>query len=134
MKMHVALLMGALVIAGCSAEDPSGPCSNRVGSYVISYTAKSGDCGDLGEGIVQISNNTPSTAPNCTGGAWAATEENCKTTGSTTCTTADGVRITQKGACHWVEDASSGSCEVQVIFVGGGLDCSGLYDVRYRRQ
>lgn len=133
--MRGLVIGSTLLLIGCSAsaEDDDAPCTNRIGSYVVTYRAKSGDCGDLGDGVVQISNHTP-TAPGCTGGAWTASEQNCKTTGSTTCATSEGVRITHRGACRWAENGASGSCEVQVLFAGGGLDCSGLYDVAYRRQ
>jgi hypothetical protein len=135
--MRVAIACLGL-LAGCAAEaqdDVQAVCSPRKGSYVITMIEKSGSCGPLGDQIVQVDTTKPAAPnPNCTG-SWTPSADSCKTTGSTTCTNPmSGVKITERGSCTWSKDGSGGTCEVQIIFTGGGLDCSSLYEERFRRQ
>jgi hypothetical protein len=134
MRYVVAYVIG-LVGLGCAAEaqDVQAACAPRKGSYVVQMIEKSGTCGPLNDQIVQI-DGTEKPPPNCTS-TWANTADNCKSSGSETCTTSTGARITEKGTCTFEKDGSAGTCEVQIVIVlASGDSCSGIYEERIRRQ
>jgi hypothetical protein len=123
MKRAILGVVVLFLVAGC------GPmvCKDRSGTYTMSTTRRTGDCGNLGETVVQVGGGG---SGSCSGGS-TASEDNCEITVNTTCKDAEG-SLTSRGKVTWNADGTEGSGVLELVFTGADA-CQGTYDVRYRK-
>lgn len=112
--MRLILIGVALALAGCG-----GVCKERSGTYTVRYTARTGNCGSIGEVVITL----PSTGGGCTGPV-TISEDRCEVTSDIVCS-----GISQRGKLTWNADSSRGDG----VFELSDGSCQGTYDVRYTK-
>lgn len=125
-----ALLVLSMSLAACAT---SGPCVDRVGSYIVDFDERDGTCGQINETVVNIGSGGAPTS--CTGNNVASTD-NCSIDANIQCPTSDGDTLIEVGQITWNGDGSSGSGTIAISLLdpGGNALCEGTYDVHYNRQ
>jgi predicted ThiF/HesA family dinucleotide-utilizing enzyme len=130
------LLLGSLL--GCSSSGSQGPCKARSGTYAITFTQQSGNCGAIAESVATLPLPASSSATACTGTVTASSDECTTMTNGLTCPTNDAAMtsVRENGTVHWSTDGASGSgtLEVEVLDSSGQIQCAGAYGVNYSRK
>lgn len=120
------------LVVGCSSEarEPSGPCADRSGAYVVTPKKRTGTCAELAETLVfyGASASGDAAVSGCTSTATPSADQ-CQVTSTTECDDSSG-HSTLKVQITWSHDGSSGSGVMTAIFP----TCSASYDVTYRKQ
>ena len=129
--MRGGLLVVAVLAVGCGGGDEegdgSGQCMERGGSYRMTYSYRTGDCGELGEFIVSPSDASD---PSCSSDA-TTSADGCKVSAVNSCTNPDGTVFQGRLVVTWSEDASSGSgtADIRLSDQSGAYLCQGTYGV-----
>lgn len=138
MKGISAGLVMALGLAACSSDEEShGPCAQRQGSYVATYTARGGTCGAVPETVITLDAQPVRIEAPCVGNI-SYTSDNCHVAYAQTCPRPAGalgvVHVT--GGSNWTIDAlQAGAVERWVVAdETGKWLCEGTYDVSFVRQ
>lgn len=124
------VLLVLLVCSGC------GPvCAQRKGSYLIQSTQRTGDCGPMGEAVVEVGANGPPPPSGCEL-SWRESEDGCGVTVSQTCrpSSPPGAVVTSTGAVSWDAEGAKGSGVFEMVATStssGG--CRSTYGVTYTR-
>ena len=141
MKLGAVLLASsvALVALSCSSTTTVS-CAQRVGSFITTFTQRSGNCGDI---AAQSSTETSqATAPpaGCTGTV-SVSGDNCTSTVDETCPLTNGPgggsTLHLKGTVSWDAQSTHGtgqSAEIDVIGAAGRVLCSGTYDLSIAKE
>lgn len=139
MKHITALFVLSLI--GCGAPSTVTPdntntvCSQRHGTYRVTFFESSGTCGYMPEQVITASQSGSSIHPSCTGFV-DNSDNNCRVTGETECPGAVGYWFREKFVADWSKDGSTGNAVLQLaIFktTTGYMVCSSVYDVVYKR-
>jgi hypothetical protein len=114
------VLIAAVLLVGCG-----GPvvCKDRSGSYTLTHSRRSGDCGEIPELVIAPGGE----ASDCTGEP-VFSEDNCEVTMNTICGPTKAT-----GKVTWNADGTEGSGVMQYTYKEGADYCIGTYDVRYRQ-
>lgn len=132
-----------MVACGNSDSDPTdtggATCDQRSGTFVVTYTADSGNCGAIPQSTAVLdAQPTTATAP-CTG-ALSYSADNCMVTLQQSCPV-DAVgsnvkTITEAGDAHWSVDGTTGTATLEItgLDASGALLCSGEYTVAYAKN
>jgi hypothetical protein len=126
----VALL--AILAAGCThtVVDISN-CANRVGTYRLTYTYRTGDCGAIPEQIGPLNDALPATVdPNCAA-LQTISNDHCAVNVDLTCLEMSGGKSHSVAIIRWSHDAASGTGSAQITATdkNGAFLCSGSYDL-----
>ena len=127
-------------LAACSSSSTSsnaggGTCAPRSsGTYVTSYTTRSGNCGNLPVTVVAAAPDAGVPA-GCTG-LDETSSNGCTAIIDVTCPTSFGGTQHRTGTTTWTSDAASGSgvLGVTTLDPSGAVVCTGSYDSSARRQ
>ena len=125
--MRIVLLL-ALVACG-----PHGPCADRQGSYVVSFSERDGTCGPQNDGVVNIQ---PNGAPSPCSGTSLVTTDNCSVDFDAVCPFNAGQTVESQGQVTWSTDGANGSGTIQLTLrdSSSNILCEGTYNVHYQRQ
>lgn len=141
-----SMLAAGILSAACTSTvepaQPSGPCADRSGSYVVRITQRSGTCGDDGdssEGIVNIDATTQQALESSCTGESTPSDDNCSIQFNITCAREDlgrGWTTRETGKSTWNQGGSEGSGTAQVtIYRGDGIqECRSTVNITYVRQ
>jgi len=139
MRSQIIFAVGLVVVAAaCSSAPSSGACRPRVGTYLATFSSRSGNCGKIPE-QVYVFDGDAGAPEGCTeSGNPSATA--CEVTLDTTCKPGpnepDKLATTVRGKATWSEDANTATAVLQFILKhpDGSTECEGTYDVSFRRQ
>lgn len=145
-RMRFLMALTAFLVACSSSEESSKPkvgsgsgqCSQRSGSFIVNYKARSGTCGDVAEVVVNIPTQPTKAEPPCTGDN-TYTSDNCEVTYTSDCPVDEigkGARVRIAGASKWSVDGSYGTAVEQwtALDAQGKAMCTGTYDVTLTKQ
>jgi len=118
-RASIALL---LALAACSG---GGPCKDRSGTYDVTYTPRSGNCGSIPKQTVTLGGDAGATTTACSAKVNVSSDD-CAITTDVTCP--DGT--TSHGAITWDADGAKASGTFQLT----APVCSGTYDVSWLRR
>lgn len=138
---NVAFAVVCVLLAACSSSSSSsaaGPCAQRKGSYLASYTVRSGNCGD-GPETVQNIDKQPTTVDAPCKGSISYTADNCQVTYSSTCPNDGAVKggqLSIDGHSNWNTDGTHGTATEEWVLrdSSGKTLCQGTYDVVVTKQ
>ena len=150
------VLGGACFVLSCGSPDgggtgttvgggPAGGCDerDRIGTYLLTWDERTGDCGPVDEGISRITGATSGTSPSGASQCQITdppflSDDRCTLTNSVACVTVDGLVLEGLGV---TTQQDSGSNRITGIFdvsirdqSTGALLCASTYDVVYVRQ
>lgn len=125
-------LVGSL---GCSSapEEGEAACGPRTGVYRVSSVTRSGNCGELGEDVVNF--DGAELDPTCSS-RYPLDLTSCKVTSEISCSVIGkaGWQTHSAGVTNWRPGGASGSELLSFsITENGELLCQGTYDVTYTK-
>lgn len=140
--MRAFVGVGALLLGfvACTEEPElgsgNGQCVERKGTYLVRYTARTGDCGDVAETLLHLDKQPTAPEPPCSGSI-AYSSDNCEVTYEQTCpneATGDTAKIT--GKSKWSTDGATGAAleSWTAVDASGRVRCAGTYEVTLARQ
>jgi hypothetical protein len=131
---YVVLVGCGAVLGACSSSGSSGPCVDRSGTYAITFTPISGNCGAVGT-VVDVITPGQGTSNSCTGSDTAPADNCTVTLSQWACPTSAGGTLVETGDAHWSEDGSTATGILEItVTLSDGLTCSGSYNVKYQRE
>lgn len=131
------LLLLACSSSTASSEPSSCPAegTDRTGVYRFTFKTVSGNCGDIPEGLIDLTPNATG-SNGCTVTSRTFGENNCKMTVDETCPVKGGGTLTETAVTREVAAGGatlSGTFTVDISGAGAD-DCVGTYDVTAVRQ
>ena len=131
MKKCVAALSVALAACGGSSNH-ANPCATKGATYLATYTAISGNCGQIPSTIVNV--NPDGTITNANQIACASEyDQGCTHTANSCTWSSQGYNFTQTSSVTFSSDGASASGIVSLSASGAG-SCAGTYNVSFVRQ
>lgn len=94
----------------------------------MTLETRSGDCGELGESIVNMSDGVGDDCVN----RGTASEDQCEVQANVVCISS-GERSAMTGRVSWNEDGTHATGEVDISATMGYASCHGTYDVEYKK-
>jgi len=126
-----------LLLAACSGTGAAKPthCVDRSGSYRVTWTERSGDCGPISEQVIVLDPMTVNQVTTACKGTITTTGDNCSVTSDLVCTLPSGTVSENRATIHWSEDSSIGGGIVQLVLRAdsNGPGCNSTYDESYTR-
>jgi len=130
--MRTSGYIAIAVLAGCThtVVDLSN-CANRVGTYRLTFTARSGDCGAISEQIASLNDTKPIMVVPMCAAQESISNDHCAVTAEIMCATMSGGMEHDVGVVRWSHDASSatGTVQITVTDKAGAQVCDGTYDL-----
>jgi len=128
-----------LTMAGCGGSDEgsSGPCEPLNGSFRVTFTTRSGNCGQIPEMIVQSNGGAGDSVPSgCRQDVWTRSADSCRLDYDQTCSIpSTGGTIREVGVSHGSVDGASMTATEQMTVTNsaGAIQCLGTYELSYTR-
>lgn len=135
MKKFIFLV---LVLVGCGSQESKPAtasdnvqCAQRFGSYEVDFDEKSGNCGEIPDVVITMTNTSY--------GSCVGTVNNsanmCQVNLNICCDAGNGYVLCQNGQANWSPDATSGEATLYMELIDpyGFIECSGTYEVDYNQ-
>ncbi len=136
-----AFFLFALAMAVCSCGDKTCSDSDLTGSYLLTFSETSGDCGALASQVIAFSNGQALGAsdPDCTDNYDRMSEDNCQNESQTTCLdSADNATIVMTGVMtQKTDDGSEYKGTMSLVITSnanGSTLCVSSYAMTAKRQ
>jgi hypothetical protein len=122
---------------GCSADDEEGgTCAEQTGSYLGTFTTRSGNCGPQAESIMDLSGNGGGGGDPACNSRFTRSADGCHVDMSYEYCPMEGTAFTTSGtwSIDWSRDGATASGVAAIsVYDGSILECTGSYDVAFRR-
>lgn len=126
------LLLGLSgVVFACSSDPASGPCPGFLGSYSLTFTTLSGNCGAVSTQVINFTEGQSVLCP----GISTESADRCTTDYDVTCPAGDLGSLREEGTLHLSHDGKTATATEQmtVFNASGALLCSGTYRIGYQK-
>lgn len=117
-----------------ASSSDAGSCDidNVTGTFIVTYTRKTGDCGDLPSAEYTLSSDVLWNTPGCTVQKKVTSKDRCESTGSADCVVGTSQEHIEGTISETSSSALDGTVSITVTNAQG--QCSGTYAIAYRRK